>query len=121
MEKRNKAPPTAFINIGGVATVPSEEEEANLANIAFRGRRKEICLTKGVCCYAASSSSSSIASNESDRGQKIKSAWEEEGLFGTDRNVIIGTPGRAEKWQKCRRFLRPPFPCPYKFRGVCSH
>ncbi len=84
MEKRNKAPP-AFINIGGVATVPSEEEEeeANLANIAFRGRRKEICLTKGVCCYAASSSSSSIASNESDRGQKIKSAWEEEGSFGT--------------------------------------
>ncbi len=70
MEKRNKGPPTAFINIGGVATVPSEEEEANLANIAFRGRRKEICLTKGVCCYAASSSSSSIASNESDREEK---------------------------------------------------
>ena len=75
MEKRNKppSPPTAFINIGGVATVPSEEEEeeeANLANIAFRGRRKEICLTKGVCCYAASSSSSSIASNESDREEK---------------------------------------------------
>ena len=104
--KKEISPPPAFINIGGVATVPSEEEEeeeANLANIAFRGRRKEICLTKGVCCYAASSSS--IASNESDRGQKIKSAWEEEGLFGTDRNVIIGTPGRAEKWQKCRRIF----------------